>query len=196
MHIVLVEPEIPPNTGNIARVCAATRTTLHLIEPLGFRLDDTTLKRAGMDYWREVEWHRWRDWTAFLGHFEAAGGSLAEIRNPESEGPKGDSEVNGIRPPRLWLVESGGPLRYTEADFCSDDYLVFGRETAGLPAGLLERHRDHWLRVPMFNPAARSLNLSNCVAVVLYEALRQSGFRGELSSQPLVSSKFRSPAPT
>lgn len=180
MHIVLVEPEIPPNTGNIARLCAATRTTLHLIEPLGFRLDDTTLKRAGMDYWREVTWHRWTNWAAFLASFGAEGNSGVEIRNPKSEGPKGDARVAEVRPPALWLVESGGPLRYSEAEFGPDDYLVFGRETAGLPDRLLAEHRDHWIRLPMFNPAARSLNLSNCVAVVLYEALRQIGFPGEV----------------
>src|SRR5512137_1546561 len=116
MNIVLVEPEIPPNTGNVARLCAATRTTLHLIEPFGFKLDDAQLKRAGMDYWQHVEWHRWPGWAAF-----AAG--LA----PEA---------------RLWLIESNGPCLYTEAAFGPDDYLVFGRETAGLPKALLEAHRD------------------------------------------------------
>ncbi|PWU18215.1 MAG: tRNA (uridine(34)/cytosine(34)/5-carboxymethylaminomethyluridine(34)-2'-O)-methyltransferase TrmL [Verrucomicrobia bacterium] len=153
MQVVLVEPEIPPNTGNVARLCAATRSTLHLIEPFGFELDDAQLKRAGMDYWRHVEWHRWRDWSAF------------ERRLP------GDA--------RLWFVESGGPRLYTEAAFAPDDYLVFGRETAGLPHRLLEEHREHWLRIPMFNPQARSLNLSNCVALVLFEALRQQGFENE-----------------
>lgn len=180
MHIVLVEPEIPPNTGNIARLCAATRTTLHLVEPLGFRLDDTTLKRAGMDYWHEVEWRRWKNWAEFRGHFETLGGAGAEVRDPKTEGPKGGLGVVELRPPVLWLVESGGPLRYSEARFGPDDCLVFGRETAGLPRELLEEHRERWLRLPMFNPAARSLNLSNCVAVVLYEALRQTGFAGEL----------------
>ena len=153
MHVVLVEPEIPPNTGNVARLCAATGATLHLIEPFGFRLDDAQLKRAGMDYWRHVQWHRWADWTSFAESIPASA--------------------------RLWCVESGGPLRYNEARFAPDDYLVFGRETAGLPRSLLEKHRDHWLRIPMFNPEARSLNLSNCVALVLFEALRQQGFPGE-----------------
>lgn len=153
MHVVLVEPEIPPNTGNIARLCAATRTPLHLIEPLGFRLTDATLKRAGMDYWREVEWRCWPDWTRFAA---------------------------GIDPgARLWFIESGGPLRYTDAQFAPEDYLVFGRETLGLPKAWLEAQRDRWLRVPMFHARARSLNLANCVALVLYEALRQTGFAGE-----------------
>jgi tRNA (cytidine/uridine-2'-O-)-methyltransferase len=152
MNIVLVEPEIPPNTGNVARLCAATRTTLHLIEPFGFKLDDTTLKRAGMDYWQQVTWHRWANWSAFTKQLPANA--------------------------RLWFIESDGPKVYSEVKFGPDDYLVFGRETAGLPRQLLETNREHWLRIPMFNPAARSLNLSNCAALVLFEALRQQGFPG------------------
>ena len=153
MNIVLVEPEIPPNTGNVARLCAATRTTLHLIEPFGFKLDDAQLKRAGMDYWRHVEWRRWKNWSAFATQL-----------------PSGA---------RLWFVESNGPKLYTEAKFTPDDYLVFGRETAGLPGKMLEENRERWLRIPMFNEKSRSLNLSNCVALVLFEALRQQGFKNE-----------------
>jgi tRNA (cytidine/uridine-2'-O-)-methyltransferase len=152
MNVVLIEPEIPPNTGNVARLCAATRTPLHLIEPLGFKLDDAQLKRAGMDYWRHVEWHRWKNWTAFAQSLPATA--------------------------RLWFIESNGPRLYTEANFATEDYLVFGRETAGLPKKLLAENQDRWLRIPMFNPDARSLNLSNCVALVLFEALRQQGFEG------------------
>ena len=155
MHIVLVEPEIPPNTGNVARLCAATRTSLDLIEPFGFKLDDARLKRAGMDYWRQVKWERWPSWRAFREKLPASA--------------------------RLWFIESGGPQAYTAADYSPDDYLVFGRETAGLPRKLLEEHRDHWLRIPMFNPEAGSLNLSNCAALVLFEALRQQGFAGEVA---------------
>ncbi len=154
MHIVLVEPEIPPNTGNVARLCAATRSVLHLIEPFGFKLDDRQLKRAGMDYWQQVEWHRWANWPSF------------EKQLPPSA--------------RLWFIESGGPRHYAEAAYQPEDYLVFGRETAGLPRALLEKHREQWLRLPMFNAESRSLNLSNCVAVVLFEALRQQEFRGEV----------------
>lgn len=152
MNIVLVEPEIPPNTGNVARLCAATRTTLHLIEPFGFKLDDSALKRAGMDYWQHVTWKRWANWMTFAATV----------------------------PPnvKLWFVESDGPQIYSDVTFGPDDYLVFGRETAGLPKQLLEANRDQWLRIPMFNPEARSLNLSNCVALVLFEALRQQGFPG------------------
>ena len=150
MHVVLVEPEIAPNAGNVARLCAATRTHLHLIEPLGFALDDARLKRAGMDYWQHVHWKRWASWPEFQKTLPA-----------ES---------------RTWFVESGGPQLYTEAEFGLGDYLIFGRETAGLPGLLLESNRDKWLRIPMFHDKARSLNLSNCVAIVLFEALRQQGF--------------------
>ncbi len=156
MHIVLVEPEIPPNTGNVARVCAATRTGLHLIEPLGFKLGDAQLKRAGMDYWQHVEWHRWPSWKEF------------EEKLPANA--------------QLWFIESGGPKIYSNTKFSVDDYLVFGRETAGLPKQLLMQHRGRWLRIPMFNEKSRSLNLSNCVALVLFEALRQQGFKNEVRS--------------
>ena len=154
MHIVLVEPEIPPNTGNVARLCAATRTTLHLIEPFGFKLDDKQLKRAGMDYWEQVDWKRWKSWSDFRTQVPTKA--------------------------HLWFIESGGPKHYAEVTYRPDDYLVFGRETAGLPTQLLEQYRDRWLRVPMFNAQSRSLNLSNCVALVLFEALRQQGFQGEI----------------
>ena len=154
MHVVLVEPEIPPNTGNVARLCAATNTTLHLIEPFGFTLDNAQLKRAGMDYWQQVQWRRWANWAEFAA---------------------------GLSPgARLWFIESGGAKRYTDVRYEAGDYLVFGRETAGLPGSLLEQNASRWLHIPMFNDKARSLNLSNCVALVLYEALRQQGFPAEL----------------
>jgi tRNA (cytidine/uridine-2'-O-)-methyltransferase len=154
MHLVLVEPEIPPNTGNVARLCAATRAQLHLIEPFGFALDDRQLKRAGMDYWAQVHWRTWPNWTAFQESLPATA--------------------------RLWFVESGGPRRYAEVNYQPDDYLVFGRETAGLPKALLEANRERWVRIPMFNGESRSLNLANCAALVLFEALRQQGFAGEI----------------
>jgi tRNA (cytidine/uridine-2'-O-)-methyltransferase len=156
MRIVLVEPEIPPNTGNIARLCAAMGAELHLIEPLGFELDDRRLKRAGMDYWRLVNWRKWPDWRSFEAGLDADA--------------------------RLWFIESGGGRRYDEVRFEAGDHLVFGRETAGLPETLLEAHPDAWLRIPMLNPEARSLNLSNCAALVLFEALRQQGFAGEIEA--------------
>jgi len=154
MHIVLLEPEFPPNTGNVARLCAATKSRLHLIEPFGFKLDDSQLQRAGMDYWRHVEWRRWVNWKAFAEQLPADA--------------------------RLWFIESGGGNNYSTAKFSADDYLVFGRETAGLPKQLLEQHPGQWLRIPMFNAQSRSLNLSNCVALVLFEALRQQGFASEI----------------
>ena len=157
MNIVLVEPEIPSNAGNIARLCAATRTTLHLIEPFGFELNDRQLQRAGMDYWQQVDWHRWSNWTAFAAGLPPAAG--------------------------LWFVESNGPRHYAEVSYSPDDFLVFGRETAGLPRSLLEQNRDRWLRIPMFHPEARSLNLANCASIVLYETIRQQGFPGELRRQ-------------
>ena len=154
MHIVLVEPEIPPNTGNIARLCAATKSTLHLVEPFGFRLEDKDLKRAGMDYWRQVDWKRWPNWQTFKSQLPANA--------------------------RLWYIESNGPKHYAQVQYMPEDYLVFGRETAGLPKTILEQNGDSWLRIPMFNPESRSLNLSNCAALVLFEALRQQGFTEEI----------------
>ncbi len=148
-HVVLVEPEIPPNTGNIARLCAATGSHLHLIGPLGFRLDDSTLKRAGMDYWKQVRW-------SYHENFDA----LEKAVSANS---------------RFWLVETVGSRPYTEANYCDGDCLVFGRETKGLPPSLCARHADRCLHIPMINPESRSLNLSNCAAIVLYEALRQTG---------------------
>lgn len=156
MNIVLVEPEIPPNTGNVARLCAATNSRLHLIEPLGFKLDDAQLKRAGMDYWQQVEWHRWQSWNDFQKQIPLSA--------------------------RFWFVESAGKKSYAEVKYSPEDYLIFGRETAGLPKTLLDQFPESWLRIPMFNAKSRSLNLSNCVALVLYEALRQQNFAGEIWS--------------
>ncbi len=156
MNVVLVEPEIPPNTGNVARLCAATNTTLHLIEPLGFQMTDKHLKRAGMDYWQQVQWEKWGNWSEFASSVPSQS--------------------------KLWFIESNGPQRYDEPQYGENDYLVFGRETLGLPMQLLESHREAWLRIPMFHKESRSLNLSNCVSLVLFEALRQHGFAGELGN--------------
>ena len=147
MNIVLVEPEIPPNTGNVARLCAATGATLHLVGPLGFRLDDRQLKRAGMDYWDYVTWKTWDSWDALRAQIPATA--------------------------QVFLVENKTDRLYTSVCYRPSDYLVFGRETAGLPAALLEGYRDTTIAIPQFNPQARSLNLANCVAIVLYESLRQ-----------------------
>jgi tRNA (cytidine/uridine-2'-O-)-methyltransferase len=146
LQVVLVEPEIPPNTGAIARVCAATHTTLHLIEPLGFRLDDRSLKRAGMDYWQYVVWHTWPNWTAF--HNAHATGRF-----------------------HFLTTKQGRP--YTDVTYGPNDFLVFGRETKGLPESLLRENAEACTTIPMFNPHVRSLNLATATAIVLFEALRQ-----------------------
>jgi tRNA (cytidine/uridine-2'-O-)-methyltransferase len=154
MNVVLVEPEIPPNTGNVARLCAATGATLHLVGPLGFRLDDRELKRAGMDYWEHVTWKYWET----LEELRKANGGL---RSDEAK-------------PTFYYVTTKATRPYTEPRYKWGDYLVFGRETAGLPKALLEANPETTITIPMFNPQARSLNLATAVAIVLYEAVRQA----------------------
>ena len=154
MHVVLYAPEIPQNTGNIARTCAATRTDLILIEPLGFTLSDKYMKRAGLDYFSMVNIQVLPDFAALMAEFPQAQYHFASTKAPRS---------------------------YAEAVYGPDDFLVFGCETRGLPESLLSRVYDRCVRIPMRSDA-RSLNLSNSVAIVLYEALRQQGFPG-LSGQ-------------
>ena len=167
-HVVLVEPEIPPNTGNIARTCAATRSELHLVRPLGFDVDDRTLKRAGLDYWH------------FLDAARVPGDAHEDDYGLTRYGRLYDGlddffarSAGG----RFWYATTKGRVRYTDVEFRPGDYLMFGAETRGLPMPLLEAHPERCIRVPM-QSEARSLNLSNSVAVVLYEALRQNGFPG------------------
>ena len=148
INIVLVKPEIPSNTGNVARTCAATRSRLHLVRPLGFDISDKAVKRAGLDYWPMVDLVVYDDLEAFFA------------KNPD--GP-------------YWLATTKGERTYTQAAFTDGCYLLFGKETAGLPQWLRERYPEQCLRLPM-RPDARSLNLSNSVAVLCYEALRQIGF--------------------
>jgi len=157
MNVVLVAPEIPPNTGNIARLCAATNCTLHLIEPLGFRLDDRALKRAGMDYWRLVKWQVHK--------------SLADLQKSANKIQK--SGIKSKRP-AFYYVSSRGTRLYTELRYQESDYLVFGRESIGLPEEILRANSAATIRIPMWNEQARSLNLATAVAIVLYEALRQT----------------------
>ncbi len=147
-HVVLVEPEIPPNTGNIARLCGATQTVLHLVGPLGFSLDDRYLRRAGLDYWSAVDIRRWD--------------SLQEL---QAAFPTG----------RWWYTSKKGRIVHTAAPFEPGDFLVFGKETEGLPESLLAAHPERTLRIPIFSPIVRSLNLSTAAGIVLYEALRQTG---------------------
>lgn len=150
MHIVLYQPEIPQNTGNIARTCAATGSTLHLIKPLGFSLADKYLKRAGLDYWHMMEYHVHENFEELLAQYPNA---------------------------CMHFLSTKAPKGYTEVAYGENDFLVFGCETRGLPESLLSRVYDRCVRIPMV-PGARSLNLSNSVAIVLYEALRQKGFTG------------------
>jgi tRNA (cytidine/uridine-2'-O-)-methyltransferase len=150
IHIVLVEPEIPPNTGNIARSCAATGAKLHLVKPLGFSIDDKTLKRAGLDYWPfvDLEVHE----------------SLAEFFDKYKDMP-------------IYLATTKGARKYTDVTYEENAMLLFGRETAGLPRELIEAHRDRTIRIPMSKDTRlRSLNLSNSANIVLFEALRQQNF--------------------
>lgn len=158
MHIVLYQPEIPQNTGNIARTCAATGAMLHLIKPLGFSLEDRYLKRAGLDYWHMMSYRVYENFDELLECY------------PEH---------------RMYFLSTKAPMSYTEVSYGKDDFLVFGCETRGLPESLLERVYDRCVRIPMV-PDARSLNLSNSVAIVLYEALRQQGFDGLKSAGSLT----------
>lgn len=149
-HIVLVEPEIPANTGNISRTCAATGTHLHLVEPLGFSLDDRYMKRAGLDYWPSVKLHVHESFDALKQAF-----------------PNG----------RFICASTKAKRIYSDFEYHDEDFLVFGKETKGLAPEILEQHEETMIRLPMTGEV-RSLNLSNSVAVVAYEALRQTGFPG------------------
>ena len=150
LHIVLVNPEIPQNTGNIARTCAATGAKLHLIEPLGFELSDKYLKRAGLDYWHMMTYEVHHSWADFHAAYPDAA---------------------------LHYATTKAPRDYSAVRYGPDDFLVFGRETKGLDEALLAQNYDRCVRIPMVSDA-RSLNLSNSVAILLYEALRQQGFPG------------------
>ncbi len=150
INIVLLEPEIPANTGNIGRTCVAADARLHLIEPLGFRLDEKSLKRAGMDYWNQLDVTTYIDYNDFLN------------RNPGA---------------RIYMATTKAQKVYTEVSYESDCYIMFGKESAGIPEEILVNHKENCIRIPMAGQI-RSLNLGNSVAVVLYEALRQNGFEG------------------
>ena len=147
-NVVLVEPEIPQNTGNISRTCAVTGCRLHLVRPLGFSVDDRYLKRAGLDYWKDLE----------LFYYD----SFAEVEQKYPEA-------------RFHLLSTHAERSYAEVDYRPGDFLVFGKETAGLGPGILSTRMDRAVRIPML-PERRSLNLSNSVAIVVYEAFRQNGF--------------------
>ena len=150
LNIVLVEPEIPSNTGNISRTCAVTGSTLHLVEPLGFDISDKAVKRAGLDYWQYLDLHVYKNIDEF---FE---------KNPD---------------PDIWLATTKAPHSYSEVSFSENCYLMFGKETAGLPLWLREKYYDRCIRIPM-RDETRSLNLGNSVAILCYEALKQNNFPG------------------
>ena len=152
IHIVLVEPEIPPNTGNIARSCAATDSVLHLVKPLGFSVDDRQVRRAGLDYWPFVKLFMHESLDEFLSEYAGRA---------------------------MYFSSTKGKITYTDIAFKDEDMIVFGRETAGLPRDLIEKNKERSLRIPMAaKTELRSLNLSNSVNIVLFEALRQLGFPG------------------
>lgn len=148
LNIVLVEPEIPQNCGNIARTCAATGCRLHLVQPLGFDISEKAVRRAGLDYWNLVEVRDYENLADFFAR-------------------------NDVR--QMWCLSTKAPRCYTEAEFADECYLFFGKETKGLPEDFLEAHREQCIRIPM-RTEARSLNLSNAVAVTVFEALRQQAF--------------------
>ena len=148
LNIVLFEPEIPANTGNIGRTCVATGTRLHLIEPLGFRINEKSLKRAGMDYWKDLDVTTYIDYQDFLD------------KNPGA---------------KIYMATTKAHKVYTEVDYEQDCYIMFGKESAGIPEEILVEYEPTCIRIPML-PQIRSLNLSNSVAIVLYEALRQNNF--------------------
>ena len=149
MHIVLHEPEIPANTGNIGRTCVATGTSLHLIEPMSFRLDEKAIKRAGMDYWDSLDVHTYINYKDFLE------------KNPGAT---------------IWYATTKAKHTYTEVEFGENDFIMFGKESAGIPEEILVENEEHCIRIPM-KPDIRSLNLSNSAAIILYEALRQQDFK-------------------
>lgn len=148
MNIILHQPEIPANTGNIGRTCVATGTSLHLIEPLGFRINEKELKRAGMDYWEHLDVTRYTNFAEF------------KEQHPNA---------------KIWMATTKAKHTYTEVEFGPDDFIMFGKESAGIPEEILVDYEETCIRIPML-PTIRSLNLSNSVAIVLYEALRQNGF--------------------
>ncbi len=161
-NIVLVEPEIPQNAGNIARTCAATGTVLHMVRPFGFEISDKYLKRAGLDYWHLVD-------IRYYDSFEEV-----EKANPDA---------------RFFFFTTKGRSRHSDVEFKDGDFLVFGKETKGLPEELLMKHEKECLRIPMFSEA-RSLNLSNSVAIAVYEALRQTDYDGLLEEGELHEHKW------
>ena len=163
VNIVLHEPEIPANTGNIGRTCVATGAVLHLIEPLGFQLTEKNIKRAGMDYWKDLDVRRYIDYEEFL-------------------------EVNGH--PKIYMATTKAHRKYTDVVYEEGAYIMFGKESGGIPEEILVENEETCVRIPMLDDI-RSLNLSNSVAIVLYEALRQQGFEGMQETGELHRLSFK-----
>ncbi|SEA03849.1 tRNA (cytidine/uridine-2'-O-)-methyltransferase [Lachnospiraceae bacterium NK3A20] len=165
IHIVLHEPEIPFNTGAIARTCVATGSALHIIKPYGFVISDKMIRRAGMDYWPKVDLHEYVDFADFLSQHPELDTGRALTGRGETHGTK----------PKLWYATTKAHQTYSDVTFGPDDYIMFGKESAGIPEEILTEHEENCIRIPMWGEI-RSLNLSNSVAIILYEALRQNGF--------------------
>lgn len=163
INIVLHEPEIPANTGNIGRTCCAAGVKLHLIKPIGFRLDEKSVKRAGLDYWEHLDYEVYEDYEDFL------------MKNPRA---------------KIYYATTKAPYIYSEVQYESDCFIMFGKESAGIPEDILYENQETCVRIPM-NPEIRSLNLSNSVAVVLYEALRQNHFEGMQTEGKLRTHEWR-----
>ena len=162
VNIVLVEPEIPQNTGNIARTCAATGASLHLIRPLGFKIDDKKLKRAGLDYWDKLDITYYDGFDDFLS------------KHPDAD---------------IYYFSTKAPHSYTEIEYPDDVYIMFGKETKGIPEDILYDNKDHCVRIPM-RDTIRSLNLSNSAAIAVYEIIRQKGFDGLIPQGKLTSKEW------
>lgn len=162
MNIILLEPEIPYNTGNIGRTCVATNTSLHLIKPLGFSLDEKQIKRSGLDYWKDLDLHVYENYQDF-------------------------QEQNNF--PKVILATTKAKKRYCDIPYASNDFIMFGKESAGIPENILKGNKEHCVRIPMVK-GTRSVNLSNAVAIVLFEALRQLDFNGLLCEGELHHSKW------